>query len=300
MLARAALAAALLLATACTTSGPRPETVLATGQAGPSALATDGTHLYWTNTAGGELMRLPLAGGTPERLVSGQSQPRKLALGPTHVYWANRGSSSIMKAPLAGGEATVVAADQADLEDVAVAGDILFWADGSSLLMKAPLAGGAASAVSQKPSGSRDIATSATHVLLGQQRWHHPPRAPGGWSRGAPRRWRISTPPASRSMTRTCTGAPSPAACTGSPWRAAPGRSWWTAETRPHSLAVDGAFLYWAAGSKDGTIRRMTRSGGKPETFAGEQAEPTGLVVHWRPALLGEPSPAAAVVRAPQ
>ena len=40
MLARAALAAVVVLATACTTSGPRPETVLATGQAGPSALAT--------------------------------------------------------------------------------------------------------------------------------------------------------------------------------------------------------------------------------------------------------------------
>ena len=56
MLARAALVAVLLLATGCTTSGPRPETVLASGQAGPSALATDGTHLYWTNTTGGELM----------------------------------------------------------------------------------------------------------------------------------------------------------------------------------------------------------------------------------------------------
>src|SRR5688572_28031779 len=101
MLARAALAAVLLLATACTTPAPRPDTVLASGQAGPSALATDGTHLYWTNTTGGELMRMPLAGGTPERIVSGQSQPRKLALSATHVYWANLGSKSVMKAPLA-------------------------------------------------------------------------------------------------------------------------------------------------------------------------------------------------------
>ena len=38
-------------------------------------LAADSTHVYWTKWSGGEVMKVPLAGGTPVVLASGQNQP---------------------------------------------------------------------------------------------------------------------------------------------------------------------------------------------------------------------------------
>jgi hypothetical protein len=134
-LGRAVLSLVLSLAAACT-SGLRPETVLASGQAGPSSLASDGAFLYWTNRSGGQVMRMPLAGGTPEQRASGQNQPQGIALSATHVYWANRGGQSVMKAPLAGGEPTSVATGQSEPEDVAIAGGSVFWSNGSATMRR--------------------------------------------------------------------------------------------------------------------------------------------------------------------
>src|SRR5690349_19774338 len=89
MCARAALILGLTLAAACT-SGPRPEIVLVSGQGGPSTLTSDQTYLYWTNSTGRQVMRVPKAGGTPETLASGQSQPHGISISSTHLFWANR------------------------------------------------------------------------------------------------------------------------------------------------------------------------------------------------------------------
>jgi hypothetical protein len=66
-------------------------TTIASGP-GPSAIAVDGTAVYWTNDVtileGGNVMKAPLDGGTPTTLASGQANPVAIAVDGTSVYWS--------------------------------------------------------------------------------------------------------------------------------------------------------------------------------------------------------------------
>lgn len=75
---------------------PAP-TVLADEQPGPLALALDDVHAYFLvsggNATGGELRRVPLAGGPVETLVAGLNRPGFVAVDATHVYFTTRGTN---------------------------------------------------------------------------------------------------------------------------------------------------------------------------------------------------------------
>lgn len=70
---------------------------LASGQGGPYGIAVDSTSVYWTNYAGGTVMKVSIGGGTPTALASGQSLPPGIAVDSTRVYWTSGGS--VMMAP---------------------------------------------------------------------------------------------------------------------------------------------------------------------------------------------------------
>jgi cysteine-rich repeat protein len=82
----------------CETSCRNTPTTLASGQSAWN-LAVDSTHVYWTNSNGGEVMKVPLGGGTPVVLASGQAGPRDIAVDSTHVYWTNESPGEVMKVP---------------------------------------------------------------------------------------------------------------------------------------------------------------------------------------------------------
>jgi DNA-binding beta-propeller fold protein YncE len=65
------------------------------------SVAVDGTSVYWTNVAYGglgQVVKVPLSGGSPTTLVSDQSSPWGIAVDATSVYWTNQGSGQVMKA----------------------------------------------------------------------------------------------------------------------------------------------------------------------------------------------------------
>src|SRR5690348_6466281 len=52
---------------------------------GPDRLAVDDTHVYWLNLRG-EVMRVPIAGGDPERVAKTAANPAWLVLDGQSVY----------------------------------------------------------------------------------------------------------------------------------------------------------------------------------------------------------------------
>ncbi len=82
-------------------SGGSP-TTLASGQAGPAAIAVDATSVYWTkfpenSPADGTVLKVPLLGEGPSTslttLASEQDTPSAIAVDATSVYWTNEGTS---------------------------------------------------------------------------------------------------------------------------------------------------------------------------------------------------------------
>jgi hypothetical protein len=63
----------------------------------PQDLALDSTHVYWT-TLGGQIQRVPKAGGPVETLVDGQDSPGQIAVDSGSVYWIDQSSGRIMTA----------------------------------------------------------------------------------------------------------------------------------------------------------------------------------------------------------
>jgi hypothetical protein len=79
-------------------------TILATGQAHATGIATDGTSVYWVcDVAVGSVVKVSVDGGTPTTIAVAV-YPRAVALDDTNVYWANRAPSAqsangVFKAP---------------------------------------------------------------------------------------------------------------------------------------------------------------------------------------------------------
>ena len=66
-------------------------------QSTPLRLAVDDTHLYFTDTDGGLVVRAPKNGGPTETIAQGQPRPVAIAVDETNVYWANINDGTIMK-----------------------------------------------------------------------------------------------------------------------------------------------------------------------------------------------------------
>lgn len=78
------------------------KTSLATNQAGPSDVVTDGTYVYWLSTNGTAVLRAPIGGATPfQDLYTTTGKPSQLAVDATSVYWQD--TNGINAAPVGGG-----------------------------------------------------------------------------------------------------------------------------------------------------------------------------------------------------
>jgi hypothetical protein len=83
---------------ALTLGGDAGPLTLASDQAGPQGIATDGTYVYWTNFDGGTVMGAPVGGTGPAVvLASHQHAPAFVALDSANVYWTNSGDGTVMR-----------------------------------------------------------------------------------------------------------------------------------------------------------------------------------------------------------
>jgi hypothetical protein len=108
-----------------------PSTVLAAGQAKPAHIAIDDAYVYWTNTLGASVMRVPKAGGAPA-LVAAASQPSFIEVEGDEVFWFNTTDRSIMKAPKDGSGPAIQLATQSVYKEVAnmkADATYLYWVD---------------------------------------------------------------------------------------------------------------------------------------------------------------------------
>jgi hypothetical protein len=111
---------------------------------GPTALATDGTNVFWIDV-GGEVMRVPVTGGATVRVTSTAAAPSGIGLDDQYVYFSSQETESIYRVAKLGGapvSLTPVPAYgfAAPVISFVVSNDSLYWVDGV-LAYKCPSSG---------------------------------------------------------------------------------------------------------------------------------------------------------------
>ncbi len=139
----------------------------------PSALAVDGTHVYFT-TWSGTVNAVPRGGGKVTTLATGQHYPESLAVDGTYVYWAERGNTrgtgTVNKVPIGGGAVTTLATGQDAPISVAVDGTHVYWAtpgtypDFNGMVNAVPVGGGPVTTLATGQPGAGSLAVDGTHV----------------------------------------------------------------------------------------------------------------------------------------
>jgi len=145
---------------------------LATSQPGASALAIDGTSVYWTTNSGpspSRVMKVGLSGGVPVQLASLEGPIWALAVNGTSVYFTNgRAAStsvSIESMPLAGGAPTTLISGQS-AQVLALDSANMYWTNQGTgtngTVMKMPLDGGSPTTLASGQAYPNTIAVDAT------------------------------------------------------------------------------------------------------------------------------------------
>jgi len=221
---------------------------LASGQAGgPAGIAVDATSAYWVTVAPGTVVKVPLAGGPPQTLVSGLDGALAIAVDKTSIYWTD--SNLAKKAALDGSSpATLVSGPFPTA--LALDGTSVYVAFSnfaptppmspcSGWLAKVPLAGGMPSTLASGLCTASSLAIDTTSVYFG-------PVASGVAIAKVP-----------------LGGGPNVSLASGPP---------------PMGISVDPASVYWTD-YVDGLVLRVALDGGAPVTLISGQASPLDLKV---------------------
>jgi hypothetical protein len=93
----------------------------------PFEIATDGTSLFWTDTAAGTIQSSGFDGTSQVVVVSGRPGVGGLAVDATSVYFTDSVDNTVSSVPKAGGTPTILAANQRVARQLASDGDHLMW-----------------------------------------------------------------------------------------------------------------------------------------------------------------------------
>lgn len=274
--------------------------ILATGQNLPRSIAVDSTTVYWVNEGtpannymDGQVMSVPITGGTPIALASNQNSPLAIAVDSNNVYWANAiaGGGAIMKMPAQGGTPVTLATAASALYFAVDSTNIYYLAFDNGSILSVPIAGGIPVVLS-KIAGS-PIAVDATKL-------YYPAKDADGTLTGVGGNHLIVSLPRAGGPVTTLTsslvaqlGQVTSIALVGD-------RVYWgdctrstietvslldgtrtviaSAQQAPFGMASDDKNLYWTA-TNGGAILKVTLGGGPLTKLATAQGNPWGIAV---------------------
>jgi hypothetical protein len=126
-------------------------TKVATTEFSPYGITADATYVYWANnlSIASAIRKIPLAGGTPQDVVTGSSvaAPTRVLVDATYIYWSNAGTgaddASVYRAKLDGSEPTALSSGQPAIYGLAIDATTVYFSnsDGNAVL-SVPIAGG--------------------------------------------------------------------------------------------------------------------------------------------------------------
>ena len=116
--------------------------VLADGLGCPSHIAVDASHVYWTDSVRGNVMKVGLTGGAATTLVEAQQEPRGIAVDSGHVYWVDSAAGKVLRVPLSGGGVDTLATGQSRPQDLVVGTSSLYWVNNGKISLGPGMDGG--------------------------------------------------------------------------------------------------------------------------------------------------------------
>jgi len=141
------------------------EKAVAFGRPNPTAVASDGVNVYWTEAAGA-ILKVPVNGGTVVTLATGIATLRGIATDGTNLFWT-QGGNTIVRMPAAGGTRTTTISGRVGMTGrLAVDGTSVYWQEGNNIL-KAPKLGGVITTLITRASIT-GVASDGTNVYLAE------------------------------------------------------------------------------------------------------------------------------------
>jgi hypothetical protein len=105
----------------------------------------DATHVYFANRF--TIKRAPITGGNVERLVIGDFTVTDVATDGSHVYWTEQPQASVRRVATTGGPATTLGVGNGAAGIVRLDATHVYWSEGATLVRRVAKTGGTASIV---------------------------------------------------------------------------------------------------------------------------------------------------------
>jgi len=224
---------------------------LAKGQPMAWGIAVDAQRVYWSNQGSGEILSLPLAGGTPTKLATGQNDPGDLVIDDQFVYWTNFSS---------GGAVMRISKTATNLMQISngtgpwgltVDATNAWFTNSDGTIRQVAKGGGSATTVVSAEQDPKGITADATHLF-----------------------WTALDSGKVMKGPKTSPNADKQELANG--------------QANPLSVVVTADSVYWVAAGNyefgqclaaDGKVMKVAKAGGTPVTLATGQACPVDLAV---------------------